>query len=125
MSASAVAEHPERLLLYLDVVLVVLAAPIMLLIGVSALGYSVGAGAWVVLRLAGVAVERYCATLDPRNEIAVRLAYLLLRLFALAIAVVLVRRGGGQGAGLAALSVIVFAFTIQLIISVATRPRRQ
>jgi hypothetical protein len=113
-----------RLLRYLDVVLVAVAAPILLLIDVPALGYGVGAGAWIALRLVGVAVERYCATrADPRNEIAVRLAYLLARLFALAIVIVLVRRGAGQGNGLATLSVIVFAFTIQLILSILTRPK--
>ncbi|MBV9472408.1 MAG: hypothetical protein JO206_05530 [Solirubrobacterales bacterium] len=109
---------------YFDVVLVLVAAPIMLLIGVPASGYLVGVASWIILRAAGVAVERYSAAArDPRREVALRLGYLLGRLFALALAVVLVRRADGRDAGLAALVVIVFAFTIQLVLSVLTRPR--
>jgi hypothetical protein len=113
------------LLRYFDVALVVLAAPIMLLIGVPATGYLVGAGAWVLLRAVGVGLERYTSQGDPRLMLSVRLAYLMVRLFLLALAVILVRRGQGQDEGLATLLVIVFAFTVQLAISFVTRPRRQ
>jgi hypothetical protein len=111
------------LLRYLDVVVVLLAAPIMLLIGVSATGYAVGGGSWIVLRALGVGIERYAGAADARVEIGIRLGYMLSRLFALAIAVILVRQGSGKGAGLAALAVIVFAFTVQLAVSAVTRPR--
>jgi len=112
------------LLAYLDVVLVVVAAPIMLLIGVPAVGYLVGAGAWILLRAVGVVIDRIMPSLrDPRGEITLRLAYLLGRLFLLAIAVIVVRNGSGRDDGLTALLVIVFAFTTQLILSFLTRPR--
>jgi len=111
---------------YFDVVLVVIAAPIMLLIGVPVVGYLVGAGVWIVLRAAGVGVERLIqATEDPQREVALRLGYLLGRLFLLAIAVILVRNGSGRNDGLTALLVIVFAFTVQLILSFLYRPRPQ
>jgi hypothetical protein len=110
------------LLGYLDVVLVVLAAPIMLLIGVSALGYGVGAGAWVVLRAVGVAVERVASGRDARGQVSLRLGYMLGRLFLLAAAVIIARRSGSQNDGLAALVVIVAAFTVQLAISAVNRP---
>jgi hypothetical protein len=112
------------LLRYFDVALLALAAPVLLLIGVPAAGYAVGAGAWIGLRVVGVAVERYASTTDDQTRmISVRLAYMLIRLFALALAVILVRRGEGQNGGLTALLVIVFAYTIQLATSFATRPR--
>jgi hypothetical protein len=111
---------------YLDLVLVVVAAPILLLIGVPAVCYGVGAGAWLVLRVIGVAFERYTSqTSDPRREISLRLAYLLARIFLLALAVILVRRESGRDPGLTTLLVIVFAFTIQLVISFLERPRRR
>jgi hypothetical protein len=111
-------------LAYLDVVVLVVAAPIMLLIGVPAVGYLVSAGAWILLRLAGVVVERAAAaTDDVRREAGLRLTYLLGRLFLLAIAVILVRKGVGRDDGLTALLVIVFAFTMQLILSFFFRPR--
>jgi hypothetical protein len=124
LSAPATSDGHATLLAYLDVALVVVAAPIMLLIGVPAAGYLVGAGAWIVLRALGVVIDRAIPSLrDPRSEITLRLAYLLGRLFLLAIAVIVVRNGAGRDDGLTALVVIVFAFTTQLLTSVLTRPR--
>ena len=124
LSAPATSDSHAALLAYLDVVLLVVAAPIMLLIGVPAVGYLVGAGAWIVLRAVGVVIERVVPSLhDPRGEVTLRLAYLLGRLFTLAIAVILVRDGAGRDDGLTALLVIVFAFTAQLVLSFMTRPR--
>ena len=126
LSAPATSDSDGRLmpLAYLDVILLVVAAPIMLLIGVPAVGYLVGAGAWIVLRAVGIAIDRLVPALkDPRSEITLRLAYLIGRLFILAIAVILVRNGSGRNDGLTALLVIVFAFTTQLVTSFLTRPR--
>ncbi len=109
---------------YLDVVLILVAAPILLLIGVPAVGYAVGAGAWLALRIVGIGLERYVrASTDMRRQISLRLAYLLARVFLLALAVILVRRGEGKNDALATLGVVVVAFTIQLVISYAERPR--
>jgi hypothetical protein len=108
---------------YLDVILVLLAAPIALLTGVSALGYGAGGGAWVVLRAVGLGVDRAAAGADARRQISLRMAYMLGRLFLLALAVILARRDGGQNAGLAALLVVIGAFTIQLVTSALNRPR--
>jgi hypothetical protein len=124
LSAPAPSEAPAPVLAYLDVVVLAVATPIVLLIGVSPVGYLVGAGAWIVLRAAGVAVDRAAAAAhDPRREITLRLGYLLGRLFALAIAVILVRKDSGRDAGLTALLVIVFAFTLQLLLTFLIRPR--
>ena len=122
-SPSAVPEG-LALLRYLDVVLVVLGAPLLILMGVSAAGYGVGAGAWIVLRAAGIGLERYLAvSRDARREISLRLAYLLVRVFLLALAIILVRRGDGKDAALTALGVIVFAFTVQLATGFVQRPK--
>jgi hypothetical protein len=122
LSAPSVAESVTALR-YLDVILIVVAAPILLLIGVPAAGYAPGAGAWILLRAVGVGVDRQAAGARMAGrEITLRLAYLLSRLFALALTVILVRRGDGRDAGLTALLVIVFAFTVELIVSTASRP---
>lgn len=124
LTASAPSERSVFLLRYIDVVLVVVAAPIMLLIGVPAAGYCVGAGAWIVLRAVGVGMERYAAAVGERNrELTARMMYLLSRIFLLALTVILVRRGAGKDDGLTALLVIVFAYTMQLISSIFNRPR--
>ena len=123
LSTPASGEGGLAALTYLDVVVLVVAAPIMLLIGVPAVGYLVGAVAWIVLRAVGVAVDRAAgAAVDPRREAGLRLAYLLGRLFLLAIAVILVRDGAGRDDGLTALLVIVFAYTVQLVLSFLNRP---
>ncbi len=109
---------------YFDVVVLVVAAPIMLLLGVSATGYGIAAGVWIALRAIGVAVEHVAdASGDARSQVGLRLGYMLGRLFALAITVILVRKADGKDAGLTALAVIVFAFTVQLGTSALTRPR--
>jgi hypothetical protein len=109
---------------YFDIVLIVVAAPIMLLIGVPAVGYGVGAGVWIALRAIGVGVEAVAGTATEFNRtIGIRLAYMLGRIFILAIAVILVRKSDGEAAGLTCLAVIVFAFTVQLALSFSNRPQ--
>jgi hypothetical protein len=124
LSAQAPSEAPVTFLAYLDVVVLVVAAPIMLLIGVPAAGYGIAGGAWIALRALGVAVERYARVApQPNLQIGVRLGYMMGRLFALAIVVILVRKADGQDAGVTALAVVVFAFTVQLVTAALTRPR--
>jgi hypothetical protein len=110
------------LVTYLDVILVVLAAPILLLIGVPAAGYAIGGGAWIVLRAVGILVENTAARVDVRRQVSLRMAYMLGRLFLLALAVIVARNSGSRDDGLTALFVIVGAFTIQLALSALTRP---
>jgi hypothetical protein len=124
-SPSAVGPDGALLLRYLDVVLVIVGAPILILMGASAAGYAAGGGAWIVLRAVGAVMDRYLAAgADARREISLRLAYLIARVFLLALAVILVRRGDGKDAALTALAVIVFAFTVALVVSFIQRPRR-
>ena len=119
-------EKPIALVDYFDVTLVVVAAPIMILIGVSASGYGIGAGAWIALRLAGIMIDRIPVLHgEPRVEVSTRLGYMLSRLFLLALAVVLARTSSGRDAGLAALVVIVVAFSVQLAVSATSRTGRR
>jgi hypothetical protein len=124
-SPSAVQPDGGFVLRYFDVLLIVVAAPILILMGVPAAGYAAGGGAWLVLRAVGVGLDRYLAGMsDPRREISLRLGYLMARVFLLALAVILVRRDEGRDAALTALVIIVVAFTIQLAVSFIHRPRR-
>jgi hypothetical protein len=124
VSVTTSSDRSMPLLRYFDVVLIVVAAPIMLLIGVSAIGYLLAAAAWLGLRLVGVAVDRYAAAVDITRSTAIRMIYMLTRLFALAIVVILVRQADGQDAGLTCLAVVVFAFTVSLFLSALHRPTR-
>ena len=103
-------------------VLVVVAAPIMLLIGVPVAGYLIGAGAWIALRAVGVAADRAAAaTPDASRQITIRMSFMLSRLFGLALAVILARQSS-QDDGLTALVVIGFAFTMSMATLAANRP---
>ena len=118
---ASAAELP--LLRYVDVLLVLLAAPMLLAIGVPAVGYGVGAATWIVLRAVGLAVDRHAgAIVQVRAQLTLRLGYRLARVFLLALATVLVRQGVGKDDGLTALLVITFAFTLQLTASLIHRP---
>jgi hypothetical protein len=112
------------LLRYFDVAVLVVAAPIMLLIGVPAAGYLIGAGAWVVLRAVGIGIEHAAGAVpESSQQIGLRLGYMLARLFLLALAVILARQSSGRDAGLTALAVVVFAFTVQLVMSAMVQVR--
>lgn len=106
---------------YFDVVLIVVAAPIMVLIGVPAAGYLIGAGAWIALRAVGVGAERAAtSTSDSGRQITIRMAFMMSRLFLLALAVILARQVSKDD-GLAALVVIVVGFTMSLAVMAGTR----
>jgi hypothetical protein len=126
LSVSAVSRPEGNLpvLRYVDVILLAVAAPIMLLIGVPASGYLIAAGVWTLLRVIGVGVDRAAAaTKDANRQIGIRMGYMLGRLFLLALTVILIRKSDGQNAGLAALVVVAFSFTIALALSALNRPR--
>jgi len=109
---------------YIDVILIAVAAPILLLIGVPASGYGIASGVWLALRVLGIAMDRYGATIgDPRRELTIRLAFTMTRIFVLAITVIVVRNNFGRDAGLTALTVVVVAFTINFFLSLGDRPR--
>jgi hypothetical protein len=108
---------------YFDVVLIVVAAPIMLLIGVPATGYLIGAGAWIALRAVSVYVDRVAGGIrDAGTQVSVRLGLMLGRLFALALAVIVARQAG-RNDGLTALVVVAVGFTVSFAVLPATRPR--
>ena len=113
-----------NLLAFFDVIVLVVAAPIMLLIGVPASGYAIGAGVWIALRAAGLGIDRVVESADAQRQIGLRMAHMFGRLFVLAIAVIVARNAGGRDAGITCLAVVVFAYTMSLAVAAATRPLR-
>jgi hypothetical protein len=114
----------QCLVRYFDVALVVLAAPIVLLLGAPAAGYPIGSAGWVLLRLFGAAVDRRASAVTHWSEqVALRLSYRSLRLVLLAAATLLALTAGGKQDGLTALAVIVVAFTLQRPASLRHGPR--
>jgi len=111
--------RPTRLA---DVVVMLAAAPVLLLVGVPAAGYLAGAATWILLRLLGLAVDRYSTSLSHVvQQASLRLTYRTARVVLLVLAAVLTSKVGGRDEGLAALLVIIIAFTIQLTVAIVER----
>jgi hypothetical protein len=105
-----------------DLVIVLGSAPILLLVGVPAVGYLIGAAAWIIARGLGVAVERYATSLSHVvQQASLRIAYRMTRVGVLVAVAVVASKAVGRDDGLAALLVIVIAFTIQLTVAVIER----
>lgn len=108
---------------YIDVVLIVLIAPIAIPIGAPAVGYAVGAVAWTAQRFAGTAIERRAlASEDPKRAIGVSLISSLGRVWLLALTILAVGLVGERKDGLTAALVVLVAFTIYFGMSLVTRP---
>ena len=117
---------PLAFVRYLDVVIVVLAAPFVLLTGAPALGYLVGAGAWILTRIAGVAAERAAQSHgSARARAATNLAVLLGRVWIVGLSILAVGLTADREDGLMAALTALVAFTVYLVTSLITRPQER
>jgi hypothetical protein len=126
---AAAAAHPavsmaDPLILFrwLDVILVVLAAPFALLMGAPALGYVVGAAAWIANRVIGAAVERRArASTDIRKTVGLNLAALIARSWLVGLTILAVGLAGDREDGLTAAILVLAAFTLYFVTSLLSR----
>lgn len=121
------AMHPRLDLLdaarFLDVLLVLLAAPFVLVAGVPLLGYVVGAAGWIVSRLVGELVERRArASDDVRTQTGLTLFSSLGRAWFVGLVILGVGIAGEREDGLTAALLILVAFTLYLVTAIALRP---
>ena len=120
--ASAMAD-PLVLFRWLDVVLVVLAAPFVILIGLPVLGYAVGAAAWIVNRALGVLVERRAtAQADVRRAVGMNVGALIARSWLVGLTILAVGLAGEREDGLTAAILLLAAFTLYFVSSLLLRP---
>jgi hypothetical protein len=114
---------PLAFVRYLDVAVVVLAAPFVVLTGAPVLGYLVGAAAWILTRFGGAAVERYAKrSKDPRAAVGISFAVLMGRAWVVGIAILAVGLAGSREDGLMAALLALVAFTVYLATSLILRP---
>jgi hypothetical protein len=114
---------PLAFVRYLDVAVVVLAAPFVVLTGAPVVGYLVGAAAWILTRVVGAALERYSKrSKDPRTAVGISFAVLLGRAWVVGIAILAVGLAVSREDGLMAALLTLVAFTIYLATSLALRP---
>jgi hypothetical protein len=111
------------ILRYLDVLLVVVAAPAALALGAPTLGYAIGAGAWVAQRIIAYADRRWISnTAAPRTQLALNLFEAFGRIWLLAAAIVAAGVAGGRADGLTAALTIFAAYSVAFAIRVITGP---
>jgi hypothetical protein len=123
---ASVISDPLAAFRWIDVVLVVAAAPFVLLTGLPALGYVVGAVAWVVTRVLAHLVERRAqASKDPKTVAGLTLFTGLGRAWLLGLTILVVGLAGAREDGLTAAILIAAAFTTYLVTGLATRPQRR
>jgi hypothetical protein len=122
-AAAVLRRSAMAILLYLDVILVVLLVPVALSLGASAVGYAIGAAAWVTQRIVAHADRRWIsATRAPRTQLGLNLFEAFGRIWLLAGAIILAALVGGHAAGLTASVVIFAAYTVAFAIRVITGP---
>jgi hypothetical protein len=113
---------PLIVLRYLDVLLVVLAAPFVALTGLPVLGYVVGAGAWIIQRLVGGAVEaRAKSAKDIRTAVGLGLGASLARAWFVGLAILAVGLTAEREDGLMAAVLVLAAYTVYLVSSLILR----
>jgi hypothetical protein len=113
---------PLVFLRYLDVVLLLLAAPFVWLMGGPMLGFTVGAVAWLVTRVLGALVERQAHGRQIKTQVALNFGVLMGRVWIVGIAILVVGRAAEREDGLTAALVALVAFTLYLATSLVLRP---
>lgn len=109
-------ERTSSVLLYLDVIIVLIVAIPALALGAPALGYAVGAGAWILGRVgSNIAEKRIAAMDDVKRQIGWGLTSSMGRVWLLAAAIVIVGVMGSREDGLTAALVIFGAFSLYFV----------
>ena len=114
---------PLVLFRWLDVVLVVLAAPFVVLMGLPVLGYVVGAAAWIANRAIGVGVERRrrarrTTSAAPSGSTSARS---IARSWLVGLTILAVGLAGEREDGLTAAILVLAAFTLYFVTSLLLR----
>jgi peptidoglycan biosynthesis protein MviN/MurJ (putative lipid II flippase) len=108
---------------YLDVVVVVLAAPFVILLGAPVLGYAVGAAAWIIQRFAAITIERRAARAgDIKTAVGLNMASLVLRAWLIGLTILAVGLIADREDGLTAGITVLVAFTVYFATSLIIRP---
>ena len=107
---------------YLDVVVVVLAAPFVLFTGLPVLGYVVGAVLWIVGRVIEAVLDARARRADVRAAVGLRFASMLGRTWLIGLGILAVGLAAEREDGFTAAIVCLVAYTIHLATALILRP---
>jgi hypothetical protein len=114
---------PLAFVRYLDIVLVVLAAPFVVLLDAPVLGYAVGGGAWIAQRVAAVVIERKATRADNvKMALGLNMASLVIRAWLIGLTILAVGLIAEREDGLTAGITVLAAFTVYFATSLIIRP---
>jgi hypothetical protein len=114
---------PLAFVRYLDIVLVVLAAPFVALLGAPVLGYAVAGAVWIVQRVAAVTIERQAERSgDMKTALGLNMASLVIRAWLMGLTILAVGLIADREDGLAAGITVLVAFTVYFATSLIIRP---
>jgi hypothetical protein len=114
---------PLIVLRYLDVVLVVLAAPFVVLTGLPVLGYVVGSAAWIVQRIIAARIDAAVRRQhDIRSAIGLGLGASLGRAWFVGLSILAVGLAGAREDGAMAAVLVLAAYTVYFVSALILRP---
>jgi hypothetical protein len=116
IGASATLGRASALVLYFDVIIVLILGVPIVAAGAPALGYAVGAGAWLVARLVSKLAERRIAQMtELRHRLGYGVGFSMARVWFLAGAIIAAGVGSAREDGLTAALVICGAFSLYFV----------
>jgi hypothetical protein len=108
---------------YLDVALIVLAAPFVVLMGGPVLGYAVAGGVWIASRFIAAGIERSARkSRSPKAQVGISFGVLMGRAWVMGIAILVVGLAGEREDGLMAALLALVAFSVYLATTLIIRP---
>jgi hypothetical protein len=113
---------PLAPLRYLDIALVILAAPFVVLLDAPVLGYVVGAAVWIAARAVEALLEGRARRARVRGAIGLKFASMLGRIWVIGIAIIVVGSVGERQDGFVAAVVCLAAYTVHLATQLILRP---
>jgi hypothetical protein len=114
---------PLLVVRYLDVAILIAAAPFVVLLGAPVLGYAVATAAWILQRFAAAAIERYAAHQeDYRRSLGLNVGSLLVRAWLIGLTILAVGLIAEREDGLAAGITVLVAFTVYFATALILRP---
>jgi len=107
---------------YLDVVLLVLAAPFVVLLDLPVLGFAVGALVWILARILEAALEHTAGRSDVRRAIGVKVGSMIGRTWVIGIGILAVGLAAEREDGFTAALICLAAYTVHLATALVLRP---
>ena len=107
---------------YLDVVLLVLAAPFVVLLDLPLLGYVVGAGVWIVQRVLEASLDHAARHSEARRAIGLKVVSMIGRTWLVGIGILAVGLAAEREDGFTAAVLCLAAYTVHLATALILRP---